>query len=197
MALHAPCTAAREFAGVPVRSVHLKCSPRLVASRGHGAVESVRRCSAVSVRSQGEASAKQMGVGGRAGSRVRDVRCLAKPPPMRDAAGQPNTSQMLVFVPPHPLLKHWLAVARSSATPPQTFRSALAELGRLLIYEARPRTTRTNSRHLTRAARRLAVTGCLRCQARWTRRLARPRWSLWTRPSRWCACPSSVPASSC
>ena len=56
---------------------------------------------------------------------------------MRDAAGQPNTAQMLVFVPPHPLLKHWLAVARSAGTPPQLFRSALAELGRLLIYEAR------------------------------------------------------------
>ena len=66
------------------------------------------------------------------------VRCSARPPPMRDAQGAPNTAQMLVFVPPHPLLKHWLAVARSSATPPQLFRSALAELGRLLIYEARP-----------------------------------------------------------
>jgi uracil phosphoribosyltransferase len=65
------------------------------------------------------------------------LRASARPPPMRDAAGNPNTGQMLVFVPPHPLLKHWLAVARSAATPPQTFRSALAELGRLLIYEAR------------------------------------------------------------
>jgi len=56
---------------------------------------------------------------------------------MRDESGQPNTAQMLVFVPPHPLLKHWLAVARSAATPPQLFRSALAELGRLLVYEVR------------------------------------------------------------
>jgi uracil phosphoribosyltransferase len=39
-------------------------------------------------------------------------------------------------VPPHPLVKHWLAVARNAATPPQLFRSALAELGRILIYEA-------------------------------------------------------------
>lgn len=44
--------------------------------------------------------------------------------------------QMLVFVPPHPLVKHWLAVARNSLTPPAVFRSAIAELGRLLIYEA-------------------------------------------------------------
>ena len=199
MALHAPCTAARGFAGVPVRNVHMKCSPQLVASRGHGAVESMPRFSeTVSVRSLAEASAKQMGVSGRAGSRRRDVRCLAKPPPMRDAAGQPNTSQMLVFVPPHPLLKHWLAVARSSATPPQTFRSALAELGRLLIYEARPHILHQLwALLLTRAARRLAVTGCLRCLARWTRRSARLRWSLWTRRSQWHACPSSVLASSC
>ncbi|KAK9813260.1 hypothetical protein WJX72_011584 [[Myrmecia] bisecta] len=43
---------------------------------------------------------------------------------------------MLVYVPPHPLIKHWLAVARNKASPPQMFRSALAELGRILIYEA-------------------------------------------------------------
>lgn len=55
---------------------------------------------------------------------------------MRDENGQPNTRQMLVFVPPHPLLKHWLAVVRSASTPPQLVRSALAELGRLLVYEA-------------------------------------------------------------
>jgi uracil phosphoribosyltransferase len=39
-------------------------------------------------------------------------------------------------VPPHPLVKHWLAVARNASTPPQLFRSACAELGRILIYEA-------------------------------------------------------------
>ncbi|CAL8466447.1 g5983 [Coccomyxa elongata] len=43
---------------------------------------------------------------------------------------------MLVFVPSHPLVKHWLAVARNKLSPPPVFRSALAELGRLLIYEA-------------------------------------------------------------
>jgi len=41
-----------------------------------------------------------------------------------------------VYVPPHPLVKHWLAVARNAATPSPIFRSALAELGRILIYEA-------------------------------------------------------------
>lgn len=55
---------------------------------------------------------------------------------MRDGEGNPNSGQMLVFVPPHPLIKHWLAIARNEATPPQVFRSALSELGRLLIYEA-------------------------------------------------------------
>jgi uracil phosphoribosyltransferase len=41
-----------------------------------------------------------------------------------------------VYVPSHPLCKHWLAVARNAAAPPPVFRSALAELGRNLIYEA-------------------------------------------------------------
>lgn len=41
-----------------------------------------------------------------------------------------------MYVPPHPLVKHWLAVARNAATPTPIFRSALAELGRILIYEA-------------------------------------------------------------
>lgn len=41
-----------------------------------------------------------------------------------------------VYVPSHPLVKHWLAVARNKLSPPPVFRSALAELGRLLIYEA-------------------------------------------------------------
>jgi len=42
---------------------------------------------------------------------------------------------MLIYVPPHPLIKHWLAVARNEATPQPAFRSAISELGRLLIYE--------------------------------------------------------------
>lgn len=48
----------------------------------------------------------------------------------------PHPTWLQVFVPPHPLVKHWLAVARNAATPPQLFRSACAELGRILIYEA-------------------------------------------------------------
>lgn len=41
-----------------------------------------------------------------------------------------------MYVPPHPLVKHWLAVARNVSTPTPIFRSAIAELGRILIYEA-------------------------------------------------------------
>ena len=41
-----------------------------------------------------------------------------------------------MYVPPHPLVKHWLAVARNKLSPPPIFRAALAELGRILIYEA-------------------------------------------------------------
>jgi uracil phosphoribosyltransferase len=46
------------------------------------------------------------------------------------------TVQLRVYVPPHPLIKHWLAVARDAATPSVLFRSAIAELGRWLTYEA-------------------------------------------------------------
>ncbi|KAL8517489.1 hypothetical protein ACS0TY_015658 [Phlomoides rotata] len=44
--------------------------------------------------------------------------------------------RMLVFVPPHPLIKHWISVLRNEQTPCAIFRNAMAELGRLLIYEA-------------------------------------------------------------
>ena len=44
--------------------------------------------------------------------------------------------QLRVYVPPHPLIKHWLGVARDAATPSVLFKSAMAELGRWLTYEA-------------------------------------------------------------
>lgn len=44
--------------------------------------------------------------------------------------------QLRVYVPPHPLIKHWLGVARDEGTPSVLFRSAMAELGRWLTYEA-------------------------------------------------------------
>jgi uracil phosphoribosyltransferase len=44
--------------------------------------------------------------------------------------------QLRVYVPPHPLIKHWLGVARDEATPSVLFRSAMTELGRWLTYEA-------------------------------------------------------------
>lgn len=46
------------------------------------------------------------------------------------------TFQMRVYVPPHPLIKHWLAIARQSSTPSAIFRTAMTELGRWLTYEA-------------------------------------------------------------
>lgn len=46
------------------------------------------------------------------------------------------TVQLRVYVPPHPLIKHWLAVARDETTPSVLFRSAMTELGRWLTYEA-------------------------------------------------------------
>ncbi|NJM97272.1 MAG: uracil phosphoribosyltransferase [Phormidesmis sp. RL_2_1] len=44
--------------------------------------------------------------------------------------------QLRIYVPPHPLIKHWLAVLRSASTPTAVFRSAMTELGRWLAYEA-------------------------------------------------------------
>lgn len=46
------------------------------------------------------------------------------------------TLQMRVYVPPHPLIKHWLGVVRDESTPSALFRSAMTELGRWLTYEA-------------------------------------------------------------
>ncbi|XP_030531908.1 uracil phosphoribosyltransferase isoform X2 [Rhodamnia argentea] len=47
-----------------------------------------------------------------------------------------SEDQMLVFVPPHPLIKHWVSVLRNEQTPCPIFKNAMAELGRLLMYEA-------------------------------------------------------------
>jgi len=44
--------------------------------------------------------------------------------------------QLRVFVPPHPLIKHWLGVARDVNTPSALFRNSMTELGRWLTYEA-------------------------------------------------------------
>lgn len=44
--------------------------------------------------------------------------------------------QLRVYVPPHPLIKHWLGVARDAGTPSVLFKSAMTELGRWLTYEA-------------------------------------------------------------
>ncbi|KAM7526393.1 hypothetical protein LguiA_016295 [Lonicera macranthoides] len=53
------------------------------------------------------------------------------------AAKKPiSQDRMLVFVPPHPLIKHWVSVLRNEHTPPPIFKNAMAELGRLLMYEA-------------------------------------------------------------
>ena len=46
------------------------------------------------------------------------------------------TLQLRVYVPDHPLIKHWLAIARDVNTPSVLFKSATVELGRWLAYEA-------------------------------------------------------------
>jgi uracil phosphoribosyltransferase len=44
--------------------------------------------------------------------------------------------QLRVYVPEHPLVKHWLAIAREQNTPSVLFKTAMTELGRWLTYEA-------------------------------------------------------------
>ena len=44
--------------------------------------------------------------------------------------------QLRIYVPEHPLIKHWLAVARDVNTPSVLFKTAMKELGRWLSYEA-------------------------------------------------------------
>ena len=46
------------------------------------------------------------------------------------------TLQLRVYVPPHPLIKHGLAIVRNASTPVALFRTATIELGRWLAYEA-------------------------------------------------------------
>ncbi|NJK47707.1 uracil phosphoribosyltransferase [Candidatus Gracilibacteria bacterium] len=46
------------------------------------------------------------------------------------------TLQLRVYVPDHPLIKHWLAIARDENTPSVLFKTAMTELGRWLTYEA-------------------------------------------------------------
>jgi uracil phosphoribosyltransferase len=46
------------------------------------------------------------------------------------------TIQLRVYVPPHPLIKHWLGMARNAETPPKVMRQTMAELGKWLAYEA-------------------------------------------------------------
>ena len=43
--------------------------------------------------------------------------------------------QLLVYVPPHPLVKHYLNMARNEVTPTSLFRGAIAELGRILLAD--------------------------------------------------------------
>jgi uracil phosphoribosyltransferase len=45
-------------------------------------------------------------------------------------------TQLRVYVKKHPLIDHWLTVARDKHTPVPLFRTAMSELGRWITYEA-------------------------------------------------------------
>ena len=44
--------------------------------------------------------------------------------------------QLRVYVPPHPVIRHWLTIAREKHTPVPLFRTAMNEMGKWLTYEA-------------------------------------------------------------
>ncbi|MEL7083080.1 MAG: uracil phosphoribosyltransferase [Cyanobacteria bacterium P01_G01_bin.4] len=44
--------------------------------------------------------------------------------------------QLRVYVPPHPSIKHWLAIVRDADSPMPLFRTAIGELSHWLTYEA-------------------------------------------------------------
>ena len=44
--------------------------------------------------------------------------------------------QLRVYVPPHPIIRHWLTIVREKHTPVPLFRAAMSELGKWLTYEA-------------------------------------------------------------
>jgi uracil phosphoribosyltransferase len=44
--------------------------------------------------------------------------------------------QLRVYVPPHPIIRHWLTIAREKHTPVPLFRTAMIEMGKCLTYEA-------------------------------------------------------------
>ncbi|KAJ7961369.1 Uracil phosphoribosyltransferase [Quillaja saponaria] len=66
----------------------------------------------------------------------RPSSCVAVRSHMATEEKPVSEDRMLVFVPPHPLIKHWVSVLRNEQTPCPIFRNAMAELGRLLMYEA-------------------------------------------------------------
>lgn len=69
-------------------------------------------------------------------SRIRHRSGIAMNAHMATEAKPVSEDRMLVYVPPHPLIKHWVSVLRNEQTPCPIFKNAMAELGRLLIYEA-------------------------------------------------------------
>ncbi|XP_057971034.1 uracil phosphoribosyltransferase isoform X1 [Malania oleifera] len=75
--------------------------------------------------------AKNISYSGSRGRRFLTVRCR-----MATENRLASEERMLVYVPPHPLIKHWVSVLRNEQTPSAIFKSAMAELGRLLMYEA-------------------------------------------------------------
>lgn len=74
-----------------------------------------------------------------AGPHESTARCVKQPPTFSTAYVTSllcSRQSPQACVPHHPLIKHFLALARDQKTATPIFRNALSELGRMLIYEA-------------------------------------------------------------
>lgn len=126
LAMPSPATAAAAVAGAPLH--RRPCAPRSLVPASYSPVSPTL---AESARHTAPAPLLV--------HRPRPSLAVARaasPDAATGARSPLSGGQMLVFVPPHPLIKHWVSVLRNEQTPCAVFRSAMAELGRLLIYEA-------------------------------------------------------------
>uniref|UniRef100_A0A0E0PNF2 uracil phosphoribosyltransferase n=1 Tax=Oryza rufipogon TaxID=4529 RepID=A0A0E0PNF2_ORYRU len=127
-------TAAAAGAGAPLRRG--PCAPRRQSAHASSSSSSSLPSPALATSTRFAATAPILRLVQRRPRAPLTAARAASPDAATGARSPSSGGQMLVFVPPHPLIKHWVSVLRNEQTPCAIFKSAMAELGRLLIYEA-------------------------------------------------------------